>query len=314
MKTPSWFLKKNFAAYALLPIAVLYYLISKTVYICRSFGQKTSKRPVICIGNILAGGVGKTPIVMQVAKRLSAPVVMRGYKRKKESEIRNQKLGDEATMMKNYGIDVYVGNRAKNIAILNQKSKITNHKSPIVMDDGFQNPTVKKDVSVLVFDEKIGVGNGFILPAGPLREPMCAIRRADAVIVIRNQKSEIRNQEFMGKITRYEKPVFFATNRNIMPKGAKRTIAFAGIGYPQKFFEALDDSVIDTYAFPDHYEYKKTDIRKLLRIAKKHNASLVTTAKDWVRLPEDIQNRVRVAKLETVIEPAFWTWLGDKLK
>jgi len=294
MKTPEWFLKKTPLAYLLLPVAVIYYFISKLVYIFRLFYQKSSKRPVICVGNILAGGVGKTPIVMEIAKHLKSPVVMRGYKKKDD-------LGDEAKMLKKAGIDVYVGRRKDNINLLNKQKS----KTPIVMDDGFQNPTIKKDISVLVFDENLGVGNGFLLPAGPLREPMFAIKRAGAVIIIRGKNSKFKIP--------YKTPIFYADNINIMPDTNGRIIAFAGIGYPQKFFDKLVPKAIEVKSFPDHYHYKKSDLNKLFLLAKQEKAELVTTEKDWVRLPENIQKKIKFAKLETVIEPAFWNWLKEKI-
>lgn len=298
--TPSWFLKKSECAYLLLPLSIVYYFVSKFVYFIRLFGQKKSKRPVICIGNIFAGGVGKTPIVMEVAQRLGGPVVMRGYKRDKKSD----DIGDEAKMMKKAGIKVYVGNRKDNVTALNKQKD----KSPIVMDDGFQNPTVKKDISILVFDEGIGFGNGFVLPAGPLREPKFAIKRADAVIVIKGKK---RNPNF--KIP-YDVPVFYAANQTTMPRNTGRVIAFAGIGYPQKFFDALEPLAVETRAFPDHHKYTKADLNQLFLLAKREQADLITTEKDWVKLPKDLQKKIKVAKLETFIEPNFWTWLNNKLK
>ncbi|HNY25147.1 MAG TPA: tetraacyldisaccharide 4'-kinase [Alphaproteobacteria bacterium] len=297
MKTPEWFLRKNLWAYLLLPFAVVYYIASKIIYFYRLFWQKASKRPVICIGNILAGGVGKTPIVMEVAKFLNAPVVMRGYKKNNK----NLQSGDEAKMLQKAGIDVYVGSRKKNIVLLNKQKS----KTPIVMDDGFQNPTIKKDLSIIVFDENIGVGNGFVLPAGPLREPIFAIKRADAVIIIKSVKQKLKHK-FYGK------PVFYATNKTILPKVKNKIIAFAGIGYPQKFFDSLSPRAEIVKKFPDHYNYKKSDLDKLFSLARKENADLVTTEKDWVRLPSDIQKKIKVAKLETTIEPAFWAWLKGK--
>ncbi|MDR0726958.1 MAG: tetraacyldisaccharide 4'-kinase [Rickettsiales bacterium] len=300
MVTPGWFLKRNPKAYLLLPLSVVYYLVSKFVYFIRVFGQKKSKRPVICIGNIFAGGVGKTPIVMEIAERLDAPVVMRGYKRDKKSN----DIGDEAKMMKKAGIKVYVGDREKNVQALNNQKD----KSPIVMDDGFQNPTIKKDISILVFDEGLGFGNGFVLPAGPLREPKFAIKRADAVIIIKGKK---RNPKF--KIP-FNVPVFYAANETVMPKAKGRAIAFAGIGYPQKFFDAIGPIAVETKAFPDHHKYTKSDLNQLFLLARKEQADLVTTEKDWVRLPADAQKKIKIAKLEIFIEPVFWTWLRNKLK
>lgn len=299
MKTPSWFLKKSLMAYLLLPTSVIYFFLSKIVYFFRLFSQKSSIRPVICIGNIWAGGVGKTPIVMEIAKRLKSPVVMRGYKKSKSVS----DIGDEAKMIKKAGIKVYVGKRVDNIKKLNKQKT----KAPIIMDDGFQNPTIKKDISILVFDEKMGFGNGFVLPAGPLREPRFAIKRADAIIVIKNKDQKARSE-----FNFYNKPVFYAANKTIMPKTNGRTVVFAGIGYPKKFFDAISPKAIEEKSFPDHYKYKKSDLNKLLLLGKKEKADVITTEKDWVRLSADMQKKIKFAKLETVIEPAFWNWLKGK--
>jgi tetraacyldisaccharide 4'-kinase len=232
MTTPDWFFKRNIKARLLLPLAALYYLAGKVVYFFRLFRQKISKRPVICIGNILAGGVGKTPVVMEIAKRIHAPVVMRGYGRDKKVG----DIGDEAKMMQKAGIRVLVGDRKKNIRALNGEAAA----GPIIMDDGFQNPTVKKDISILVFDQGIGLGNGFLLPAGPLREPRSAVRRADAVIIIRGQKKNPKFDIPKGI------PVFYAFARTIMPETSGKIVAFAGIGYPQKFFNAVGPAAVET--------------------------------------------------------------------
>jgi len=331
MNTPGWFLKRNLAASLLLPLAGIYYIVSRLVYFSRLFHQKTSKRPVICIGNILAGGVGKTPIVQKIAGKLGAPVIMRGYgaakprQRAKSRERRAEIIGDEAAMLEKAGIKVYTGDRIENINILNHKSKIINPKSPIVMDDGFQNPMIKKDLSILVFDESIGLGNGFLLPAGPLREPPAAIKRADAAIIIKSKeqsdyakatsdkRAKSKNLEHI--IRKYKKPVFYAMNETLLPSSLFLIpyIAFAGIGYPQKFFDALNPRPIQTKSFPDHYPYTPADLKKLLEKAGEMRAELVTTEKDWVRMPPWAQAKIKVAKLETTIEPAFWTWLKRKL-
>ncbi len=297
MKTPNWFLHKNLISLALLPLSIIYLLMSAIVFHIRKLNQKKSKRTVICIGNILAGGVGKTPIVMQIAKKLNCPIVMRGYKKNKDN-----KIGDEAKMMKMAGLDVYVGNRKDSIEKINKK--ISN--KPIIMDDGFQNPGISKDLSILVFDSSVGVGNGFVLPAGPLREPMFALNRCDAVIIVQSGKSNFKIST--------KKPVFYANTKNIMPSKTKKYIAFAGIGYPQKFFGALGENVIDTISYPDHYQYTNSDIKKLLSIAKKSNAELLTTMKDWVRLPKSAQNKISVAKQELVLGDDFWNWLKEKIK
>lgn len=297
MKTPWWFLRKTPLAFILLPASWLYFVISKLVYSFRKIRQKTSVRPIICIGNIFAGGVGKTPIVQEIARYFDAPIVMRGYKKSSKTD----GVGDEAKMLAKAGFCVHVGDRKSNIALLNRQKA----KTPIVMDDGFQNPTIKKDITILVFDEGLGFGNGFLLPAGPLREPKSAIKLADAVIIIRGAKS---NSQF--SIPQYGVPVFYATSKTINPYAGERIVAFAGIGYPKKFFNALP--AVKTKSFPDHHQYTTEDIQKLMILADKKNAKLVTTEKDWVRLPKNIQKEIKFAPLQMVVEPAFWKWLKEK--
>lgn len=300
MKTPWWFLSKNPVSLLLWPFSLVYYFIGKFVYLMRTVWPMKSRRKIICVGNILAGGVGKTPVVKTIAARYGAPVVMRGYKKSKE----DGDVGDEATMLSRAGLAVHVGDRKSNIALLNKQDDNT----PIVMDDGLQNPTIKKDVSILVFDEGLGYGNGFMLPAGPLRQPKKTARQADAIIVIKN-KNPKKNFMLPAEI-----PVFYAKNQTISPYDEdEKLVAFAGIGYPKKFFVALKN-VVAQRSFPDHYQYTKDDLEKLMALADKKKAKLITTEKDWVRLPVQIRDKIKYAKLETVIDYSFWGWLKERLK
>ena len=300
MKTPRWFLKKRFLALLLWPLSLFYYIASRLVFRFRKLKEYKSRRIVICFGNILSGGVGKTPIVRTVAKIFDAPVVMRGYKKSDQTN----GVGDEAKMLSNDGLLVHVGDRKSNLILLNKQKSDT----PIVMDDGFQNSSIKKDISVLVFDEGIGFGNGFLLPAGPLREPKSAIERADAIILIK-RKNVARNFSLPTNI-----PVFNAYNREICPYDKKtRVIAFAGIGYPEKFFDNVPCNVVEKISFPDHYQYMDEDIKKLIKKAKDKNAYLLTTEKDWVRLSHDAQKQIKFSAINTEIESKFYNWLKGKV-
>ncbi len=301
MKTPYWFERKTLVTWLLLPVAFLYYLVGRVVYKIRETKAYKSRRPVICVGNILAGGVGKTPVVRAIAMHFDAPVVMRGYK---SSEHTNNS-GDEATMLSRAGLIVHTGDRKSNIVLLDkQKSE----NGPIVMDDGFQNPTIKKDVSVLVFDEGLGYGNGCLMPAGPLREPKSAINRADAVIVIKSKRPKKNFALPIGK------PIFFAHNKTVSPYDEnEKLVAFAGIGYPKKFFNSLSN-VVARRAFADHYQYTKQDLEKLITLAKEKGAKLVTTEKDWVRLPVELRDDIKYARLDTVVDNAFYDWIKEKIK
>ena len=169
-------------AWILIPVSWVYYLFGKIVFLLRKKNPLISKRPIVCVGNILAGGVGKTPIVRAIANRFDAPIVMRGYKK----SAKTANVGDEATMLARAGLIVHVGNRRANISLLNNQDDDT----PIVMDDGLQNPTINKDVKLVVFDECLGFGNGFLLPAGPLRQPKRVLKNADVIIVIKNKNAK----------------------------------------------------------------------------------------------------------------------------
>ena len=300
MKTPRWFLKRNIISYLLWPLSGIYYVASRAVYNTRKIKIYKSRRPIVCFGNILAGGVGKTPIVRNVAKFFDAPVVMRGYKKSDKTD----GVGDEAKMLSNDGILVHVGDRKSNLILLNNQES----QSPIIMDDGFQNPSIKKDISVLVFDELIGFGNGFMLPAGPLRETVYGIERADAIIVIK-RKSATNNFVFPDNI-----PVFYAKNSEVCPYDKDMpVIVFAGIGYPDKFFNNVPCKIVEKIRFADHYQYTDDDIKKLIKKANKKNARLLTTEKDWMRIPDWARNDIAFSGLNTQIEEKFYDWLKVKL-
>ena len=173
------------------------------------------------------------------------------------------------------------------------------------MDDGFQNSSIHKDISVLVFDEHLGFGNGFILPAGPLREPKSAIHRADAIIVIKN-KDVASNFALPTNI-----PIFYAHNKEVCPYDENtNVVAFAGIGYPEKFFKNIPVKIVDKRSFPDHYQYTDKDIKDLIELAKSKNAKLLTTEKDWVRLPNWAKKEIKFSELNTEIENGFYDWLN----
>lgn len=300
MKTPYWFLHKTLLSLIMVPFSWVYYLVSRTVFNIRRSRQYVPRRPVICVGNILSGGVGKTPIVREIATYLDAPVVMRGYK--KTANTGN--IGDEATMLSRAGLIVHTGDRKSNVVLLDkQKSQNT----PIVMDDGLQNPSVKKSISLIVFDESLGFGNGLLLPAGPLREPRGHAANADALIIIKS-KTPRKNFTIPAGV-----PVFYAINQTVSPyDDGVPLVAFAGIGYPKKFFKCLSN-VVATRAFPDHYQYTDDDIKNLLELANKKGAKLITTEKDWVRLPESVRDEIKYARLDTKIEGDFWDWLKEKI-
>ena len=156
------------------------------------------------------------------------------------------------------------------------------------------NIPLKKDISIIVFDESLGFGNGLLLPAGPLRQPKSVLKNADAIIVIRN-KTKKKNFVLPENV-----PVFYAKNQTVSPyDDDEKLVAFAGIGYPKKFFNALKN-VVAKRAFPDHYQYTQQDIEQLLSLAEKKKAKLITTEKDWVRLPIEIRDKIKYARFDSL--------------
>ena len=164
----------------------------------------------------------------------------------------------------------------------------------IVMDDGFQNNSLVKDINLIVVDSIQGFGNQYVFPAGPLREPFKnGLNKADAIVVIGDQEVTYLN-------TAENKFYASFTHKMKKQKNAERVIAFAGLGYPKKFKRSLNEAgfkVVDFHAFPDHHPYTITEIDKLLKEAKNRKAKLITTSKDAVRLPNRFRKKIDVLKV-----------------
>lgn len=244
---------------------------------------------VICVGNVTAGGVGKSPIVavlrsmIQSDTDLRVATLSRGYKGKLKGPIAvdpeqhtARDVGDEPLMM-SYSGETWIG--ADRAAAGNAMDAAG--IDVIIMDDGHQNPGLYKDFSFIVVDAKTGFGNGYVIPKGPLRETVSeGLRRADAIIVVGDgDPPQI--------IYESDLPVFHAHIAPAMTLSPGRYVAFAGIGRPEKFFDtlkALNVDLRDAVPFPDHHNFSEADLRYLQRLASDHAAQLITTEKDFVRL------------------------------
>lgn len=257
--------------------------------------------PVICVGNISAGGTGKTPIAIAIAKALSAHgknpfFLSRGHGGKLAGPImveaghRARDVGDEPLLLAAAGPTVVSRNRAEGARLA-----LAQGADAIVMDDGHQNFTLAKDVSLVVVDASQGFGNGLALPAGPLRESVRqGLARADAVILIGDGAVDL--QGFKGPILHASIHAAAAPEfRNA------RVIGFAGIGRPEKFFRSLAEAGAEIVAerrFPDHHVYAAAEIARLKSLARSKQARLVTTEKDYVRLSEDERGGIDILPIE----------------
>lgn len=286
-KAPTFWAKRTFLSYLLAPIGFLYQQSTSL----RQFIKKPYKLPipVICVGNINVGGVGKTPLAIDIARYLIEQTakphfIMRGYGRTTQGDFQvqqrhhSEEVGDEALLLSKIA-PVWVATSRVNAALLALEQGATH----LILDDGFQDPSLFKDLSLCVVDGQIGFGNGFGLPAGPLREHVQdGLKRADALCVMGNMTQDIQ-KKLVNTLPIFEMNLIIDVPKILKDK---KLIAFAGIGRPEKFFQALKDeklNVVHTFSYPDHYEYTRNDLRIMNDYAKDKEAILVTTEKDFAR-------------------------------
>jgi tetraacyldisaccharide 4'-kinase len=254
--------------------------------------------PFLCVGNLVAGGAGKTPTALALAARLIAAgerpwFLSRGYRSAAEhgppllvdgEKHRACDVGDEALLLARIAPTLVSADR---VSAANYAASVG--ASVLVLDDGLQNPALRKDWSLCVVDSDAGIGNGRCLPAGPLRAPLDAqFARVNAVLLL---GEGARGEAIAERAAHFNKPVM--RGRLVIPadeaqrlKGV-RVYAFAGIGRPEKFFASLLDigaKVVGAVPFADHYAFERSDILRLQRAAQEQGALLVTTEKDYVRL------------------------------
>lgn len=266
--------------------------------------------PVVCIGNLTLGGTGKTPLARLVRARLAAltggevAIVSRGHGGQLTGPVRVDPalhsaadVGDEPRMLARDG-PVFVGRDRAEAARLAVQAGMT----AIVMDDGHQNPALVKDLSLVVVDGATGFGNGHVVPAGPLREPVATgLARADAVILMGGTADEIE----AIALPDLSGPVLRATLQARPRRFQGPVLAFCGIGRPEKFddtLQGLGAAIASFIAFPDHHPFTAADLARIERTARHFGASeMVTTEKDHARLPPDFAGKVSVVEVEAVV-------------
>lgn len=300
MRTPAYWNKRNIISDLLLPLGWLYNFATKlNIYFSKSC--KITK-PVICVGNLTAGGTGKTPVAISLAALIQNMgkkpfFVSRGYGGYLKNIVVDNKthtaaeVGDEPLLLSRQAPVVVNPNRFEGAS-----AALKHNADLIIMDDGFQNPGLAKDLSFLVFDGGFGYGNGRGIPSGPLRESLAdGIKRAQAIIIIGEDKHHLA-EEIKSL------PVFQGF---IVPKPVEITnpqaIAFAGIGRPDKFYNSMREvgfNLLDTIDFPDHHQYTVPELECLIEQAQKQKAELYTTSKDYVKIPAALQKNFKVLEVD----------------
>jgi tetraacyldisaccharide 4'-kinase len=308
LPTPEFWARRGLVSSLLQPIACAYGAAGAA----RRHWARGGKAPVpvLCVGNLVAGGAGKTPVALSLAARLAGRghavhILVRGYGGSLAGPVavdplvhRAAEVGDEALLLAEAAPTWVARDRAAGAA----RAAATG-ASLLLLDDGLQNPSLIKDLSLAVIDGPFGIGNGRLLPAGPLREPLAiGLARADAVVLIGEDAAGL-GPRLAGK------PLLHA--RLVAANGGefagRDVLAFAGIGRPAKFFATLEAAgarLVARRAFADHHPYREDELDALRARAAAAGAPLVTTAKDWARLSPDWRKRVEVLRVAIVWEDA----------
>jgi tetraacyldisaccharide 4'-kinase len=277
LKPKFWEKNNNLISLLLLPVS---FFVQLLIIIKKKLTSEHSfKIPVICIGNIYLGGTGKTPLSVLIVKELrkhnKKPAIIKKY---------YSEHVDEHNLINN-SLDCLFLDKQRFKAINNAQKK---QYDMAILDDGFQDYSIKKNLNILCFNSNQLIGNGMTLPAGPLRESINAIKKTQIVLINGN-----KNESFEDKILSISNKVKIFYSKylpeNIEEFKNKNLFAFAGIGNPSNFFKLLADNKLNVHtklAFPDHYKFSKSEIQKMIDESFKNNLELVTTEKDYFRIKD----------------------------
>ena len=303
LKAPDFWRRDGFVPMLLEPFGWCYGWVGK---VKRATAQPwRATVPVLCVGNLITGGAGKTPVALDLARRLIARgvaphILTRGYGGNLAGPVRVDpakhnflEVGDEALLLASVAPVWVARNRAAGA-----HAAVEAGAGSLILDDGFQNPNLHQDFGLIVVDGEYGFGNGRVLPAGPLREPIAAgLARARAVVLIGEDRANIGKQLAALPLLR-AKFVPRDTESNLR---GRRFVALAGIGRPEKFFTLLQElgaEIVARYPVPDHHRFSETELRHYLETAERLSAEAITTEKDWVRIPPLLQSRFRTLPIE----------------
>lgn len=304
IKSPKfWYKRNNIISVLLSPLSLSYKIIHRIYY--RLSREVKVSIPTICVGNLVLGGIGKTPVVIAIRKLLSDNyknifVILRGYRRY-SSDVRivnkndePKDVGDEAILHNNYGQVCVALDRKEGANLC-----IENKADLLILDDGFQTKHIKKDISLIVCDTLNKFGNEKIFPAGPLREGIeFGLSRADAIILINNSKNSLKLDRSFGL------PIFHAKKKIEIPNlKTKNIFAFCAIGSPENFYNSLSENGLNIKqkkSFPDHYFYSDSDIEKIINLAENSKLEIITTEKDIIKIKKIYRKKIKIVKLQII--------------
>ena len=289
---PKFFDNINIISCLLLPFSFLVLVISK---IKKITSKKNFKIKTICVGNIYIGGTGKTPLVIKLNKILRKKYNTVFIKKYYPDQI------DEQELLKQNGKLISTDYRENAIKIAEK-----NKYNLAIVDDGLQQKNINYSISIVCFNSSAGIGNGFLIPSGPLRESISEIKNYDAVF-LNGEKENIKLKKIFKNINKNIK-IFNAKYvvKNIKNFNLKKKyLFFCGLGNPDEFEKTLKKNkfrIKEKFIYPDHYKYLNKDIGKLKNIAKNKNLEIITSEKDYLRLSKSNKKGIKFLKIELKIQ------------
>lgn len=310
IKTPEFWNHRGIASILLWPLSLIWAFASAIRnYFAK---QSTVALPVICVGNVTAGGTGKTPVTAFLYDGLCAAgyrpaILTRGYGVAVNAPLwvdpslhTIDECGDEALMLAESRDVLVAPDRVAGAHVISLRGI----HDVILMDDGMQNPFISKTLSIGVFDGSVGIGNGFLIPAGPMRVSLASgVKQMDIALINGDDETNI-GPKLPPSLTRFSASLL-PDQTSIDALGDTPILAFAGIGQPKRFFATLRRAGCNLshyLAFADHHRYSETDLLRLREDAMRLGAQLVTTQKDWVRLPAEWRERIAVLPVALAID------------
>ena len=292
-KPKFWKSNKNFFTVLLIPLSLITWIY---IILKKTFIQKVKFNiPVICVGNIFIGGTGKTPLSIHIARKLSEngknPAIVRKYYKSHK---------DEHKMITSYYNKLILNlNRSKGIYEALEKGY-----DAVILDDGFQDYKIKKNLSIICFNSNQLIGNGYLFPSGPLRESLGSLRNANILII-----NGDRSLNFEQKILKIQKDlkIYYSNYKplNIQEFKNKKLLVISGIGNPENFFKILKDNQMNIQkkmVYPDHYEFTKNEMLKIIEYAKKNDFQIVMTEKDYYKIKDFSLENIKYLKVKLEIE------------
>ena len=291
-KPKFWESKNNLFVIILFPLSLLYYLLiilKKKFSKPKKFGLK-----IICVGNIYLGGTGKTPLAIELVKSLQ--------KRKLKSvlikKLYRDQLDEQKLISKKVKYSIFSKSRIQAIKEAERKNFKT-----VILDDGLQDQSFEKDINIICFNSNQSIGNGFLLPAGPLRENLSSLDRS-SIVVINGKKNNFLEKKILSISNNIK--IFYSKYLplNIKRLKNKEIFAFAGIGNPDNFFKVLKNNNLNvkkTLSFPDHHYFSKLELQKIVNEGYRNNYEIITTEKDFYRIQDYGFSKIKYLKIELQI-------------